>query len=110
MKKNEKQMLKLVSQLEQARADMVMINIGIKRPDGKVECDTVYRKEMFTQEEVNALANKYACEVVVSCAGTCKFFGDAEVQLNTFINKKGALKDGESKVCNDVQSATDSVS
>lgn len=45
-------------------------NIAIRRPDGKVECDTVFREGLATADEVKAIANHFGCEVILSCVGT----------------------------------------
>jgi hypothetical protein len=45
-------------------------NIAIRRPDGKVECDTVFREGLATADEVKQIARHFQCDVILSCVGT----------------------------------------
>lgn len=49
---------------------LFVYNIAIRRDDGKIEQDTVYREKLFTRDEVEKIANKFMCSVLVSCVGT----------------------------------------
>lgn len=49
--------------------DMYVYNIALRRGDGKIEQDTIFRRELFTAEDVKQIAEKYACGVLISCSG-----------------------------------------
>ena len=68
---------------------MKVINIALRRNDGKVETDTVYREEMLTQEDIEGISERFDCDVIVSHVGCVAFYEEGEIQANTIIfNRK----------------------
>lgn len=51
---------------------LYVYNIALRRTDGKVEQDTIYRDKLFTEEDLKKLSQKFSCSVLVSCVGTFK--------------------------------------
>ena len=67
----------------------IAINLSIKRPDGKVETDTIYRSKMMTQEDCDMIGQKYDCDVIVSCVGRLIHFPNDVIDGASFYYKKG---------------------
>lgn len=64
---------------------LYVYNIALKRDDGKVEQDTVYRETLFTFDEIKAMAIKFSCSVLVSCVGKFTQATKAFIKDNTII-------------------------
>lgn len=62
-------------------------NLGIKRDDGKIEMDTIYRDELFVQSDIDKIAEKFNCEVFVTYVGKLRFCNAKTMELNTFKSK-----------------------
>ena len=64
--------------------DLFVYNLAIRRDDGKIEQDTVYREKLFTKEEVEDISKKYFCSVLVSLVGTYHPVGKDFSKKNSF--------------------------
>lgn len=62
---------------------LYVYNLALRRQDGKVEQDTVFRSKLFTEEELKDLSIKFSCSVLVSCVGTYKEATKEFVKNNT---------------------------
>ena len=51
---------------------MYVVNLALKREDGKVEQDTFFTETKPTQEQADEIAEKYNCDVIMSCVGRFK--------------------------------------
>ncbi len=58
-------------------------NIALRRQDGKVEQDTVYRSDLITRKEVEDMATRYSCSVLMSCVGVFKQGTEDFIKENT---------------------------
>ena len=56
------------------------INIAMRKKDGKVECDTVYRDVMFTKDELVKFCDKHDCDILAVPVGYITFLTDEEVK------------------------------
>lgn len=65
--------------------DLYVYNLALKREDGKVEQDTVYREKLLTREDVEKLGVEFSCSVIVSCVGTYKVATEQFIKDNTFV-------------------------
>lgn len=45
-------------------------NIALKRDDGKIEQDTLFRDELFTKEVAEDICKRFSCSVLLNYAGT----------------------------------------
>lgn len=63
---------------------LYVFNIAVRRDDGKIEQDTIYRDKLFTQDEVKEMSEKNNCSVIVSCVGIFRQATDKFVLDNTF--------------------------
>lgn len=63
---------------------LFVYNLALRRGDGRIEQDTVYREKLFTREEVAEIAKKYICSVLVSCVGTFVQGGEKFINENSF--------------------------
>lgn len=66
------------------KKDLFVYNLALRRDDGKIEQDTVYREKLFTREEVETIAKKYSCSVLVSCVGTFSQGKKEFIDANSF--------------------------
>lgn len=64
---------------------LFVYNLAIKRQDGKVEQDTVYREKLLIPEDVEKLGVKFSCSVLVSCVGTYRVAEPDFIKANTFV-------------------------
>jgi hypothetical protein len=82
---------------------MKAINIALRREDGKVETDTVYRENMFTEDEVREISGKYNCDVLVCYIGDFMPLPEDQLKANSIIynrEKKGNEDErNEDNVC-----------
>jgi len=61
---------------------MCVINIALRKADGKIESDTVYSEQMLTMEDVMNISEKYDCDVMACQVGVfIPFDHDNEEQL-----------------------------
>lgn len=51
---------------------MYVVNLALKREDEKVEQDTFFTEIKPTQEQADEIAEKYNCDVILSCVGRFK--------------------------------------
>lgn len=58
-------------------------NIALRRQDGKVEQDTVYRRDLLTRKEVEDMSSRFSCSVLVSCVGEFKQATEDFIKENT---------------------------
>lgn len=65
--------------------ELFVYNLAIKREDGRVEQDTVYREKLFTKDDVERLGIKFSCSVLVSCVGTYHVAASEFIKENTFV-------------------------
>ena len=65
--------------------NLYVYNIALKRDDGKVEQDTIYRDKLFTVDEIKAMAVKFSCSVLVSCIGTFSQATKTFIKDNTIL-------------------------
>ena len=89
---------------------MKVINIALRRSDGKVETDTIYRDTLFTYEEVEEMGIKFDCDVIISHIGQISFFSedgkdDENYTMSYTRPKKEEATNGESQICDNVQLA-----
>lgn len=80
--------------------DLFVYNLALRRDDGKIEQDTVYREKLFTREEVEEIAKKYTCSVLVSCVGSFTQGEKKFIDENSFfveLPKPVGVDDGDSK-------------
>lgn len=64
---------------------LFVYNLALKRQDGKVEQDTVYRETLLTAQDVEKIGIDFSCSVLVSCVGTYRVADDNFIKDNTFI-------------------------
>lgn len=64
--------------------EKLVYNIAIKRDDGKIERDTVFRDIYFTQDECRQFAEEHACEILVSFEGVFRPVKDAIALEHSF--------------------------
>lgn len=64
---------------------LFVYNLALKREDGKVEQDTVYREKLLTKEDIEKLGIKFSCSVLVSCVGTYRVAEPDFIKANTFV-------------------------
>ena len=64
---------------------MKIINIALRREDGKVETDTVYSEQMLSHENVKDIAEKFNCDVIVSYIADCVYLTEEEIRENTIV-------------------------
>lgn len=77
---------------------MKVINIALRRADGKIETDTVYGEKFLTDEDVRSISDKFSCDVIVSVVGEVSFFDDEKIKENTIVyNRVKEVKDGNSE-------------
>lgn len=62
---------------------LYVFNLALRRQDGKVEQDTIFRDKLFTEDEIKDLSIKFSCSVLVSCVGTFKEATKDFVKENT---------------------------
>lgn len=68
----------------QARTKLYAYNLALKRQDGKIEQDTVYRVEPFKADDIKDMGTKFSCSVFVSFAGFLTTPTKIQVQENSF--------------------------
>ena len=73
------------------------VNILALQTDNGVEQDVFFTDKKPTQELVDEIAEKYACNVVISCVGKMSEYSKATQDKLTFINKE-VKKNDESNV------------
>lgn len=67
--------------------ELLVYNIALKRDDGKIERDTVFRDKYFTEAECRQIAEKYTCEVLVEFTGVYRPVKDALSLEHSFFVK-----------------------
>lgn len=68
-----------------AKSKLYAYNLALKRPDGKIEQDTVYREKLLTRDDVVAIATKYSCDIIVSCVGSFTPATKCFIRENSFV-------------------------
>lgn len=86
--------------------NLYVYNLALRREDGKIEQDTVYREKLLTREEVERLGVQFSCSVIASCVGVYKPNNEQFIKDNTFVYELAKPKDltkkeGEEDVAND---------
>lgn len=62
-----------------------VVNIALRRKDGKIENDTVYSDNLLTDEDVEKISKKFDCDVIVAHIGTLQYFEDKELKERSII-------------------------
>lgn len=65
--------------------ELFVYNLALKRDDGKVENDTVFRDKFFTEEEVKQISEKFTCSVIVCLEGVYRPVKDSFSKEHSFV-------------------------
>jgi len=65
-----------------------VVNIALRRPDGKVETDTFYTETLPNHETADKIAEKYNCDVLLAVVGTFKPYSDKFQESHVFTAEK----------------------
>jgi len=63
--------------------DDYVVNIALKREDGKVEQDTLFSKTILGKDFAEKVSQQFKCSVLVSNIGTLRCFEDDVIRKNT---------------------------
>ena len=74
-----------MSDVKKQPKKLFVYNLALRRQDGKVEQDTVYRETLLTAQDVEKIGIDFSCSVLVSCVGTYRVADDNFIKDNTFI-------------------------
>lgn len=66
------------------KTKLYVYNLAVKREDGKVEQDTIFREKLFTVDDIKDMSTRFNCGVIVSCVGVFVENDDAFIKNNTF--------------------------
>nr|QJB19748.1 MAG: hypothetical protein [Microvirus sp.] len=72
-----------------------VVNLALKRPDGKVETDTFFTETLPDQETANNIAEKYSCDVLVAVVGTFKPYSAKLQESHAFVAKPKEIIENE---------------
>ena len=84
---------------------MKVINISIKRKDGKVECDTMFAETMPTEAEVIEFCKTHDCRAIFVHVGDFTAITVDEQETVIYDEQEEETADGKSEICDTVQSA-----
>lgn len=65
-----------------------VVNLALRRPDGKVETDTLYTEMMPDQEMTDKIAAKLECDVLLAVVGTFKPYSEKTQKSLAFTAEK----------------------
>ena len=64
---------------------LVLLQLALKRDDGKVEVDNFFTERMLTREEVVDMSTKFRCGVIVSYVGDVTLKSDEFSKEHTIV-------------------------
>lgn len=71
---------------------MYVVNLSLKREDGKIEQDTFFLDKKPTLLQAEGIAEQHSCSVILSCVGRFIPYEYEMQEKNTFFAKKEAEK------------------
>lgn len=65
--------------------ELYVYNFALKRDDGKIEQDMIFRDKPFVLDELKVSAEKHHCEIICSLYGVCRPVKDSVSKENSFV-------------------------
>jgi len=65
-----------------------VVNIALRRPDGKVETDTLFTETLPNQETADKIAEQHNCDVILAVVGTFKPYSAKLQESHAFVANK----------------------
>lgn len=80
------------------KKSMYVVNVALKREDGKIEQDTFCKESKPTLELAEEIAKTYSCDVILSCVGFYVPYAEKFQNEYTFVAKAPEKKEEENEV------------